>query len=76
VLGLNRAGILSTRQLRKHRRYAIVAIAALALLLPGSDPVTTLLELIPMLALYELSILGTAALERRDRKRMRLKAHP
>lgn len=75
VLGLNRAGILTTRQLRKHRRYAIVAISALALLLPGSDPVTTLLELIPMLALYELSILGTAALERRDR-RMRRQAHP
>jgi sec-independent protein translocase protein TatC len=76
VLGLNRAGILSTRQLRKHRRYAIVAIAALALLLPGSDPVTTLLELIPMLALYELSIFGTAVLERRDRKRTRRHAHP
>jgi sec-independent protein translocase protein TatC len=74
VLGLNRAGILTTRQLRKHRRYAIVAISALALVLPGSDPVTTLLELIPMLALYELSILGTAALEHRDRKRMRLQA--
>jgi sec-independent protein translocase protein TatC len=76
VLGLNRAGILSTRQLRKHRRYAIVAIAALALLLPGSDPVTTLLELIPMLALYELSILSTAALEYRDRQRTRRQAHP
>ena len=76
VLGLNRAGILSTRQLRKHRRHAIVAIAALALLLPGSDPVTTLLELIPMLALYELSILGTAALEHRDRRRTRGQAQP
>jgi sec-independent protein translocase protein TatC len=76
VLGLNRAGILSTRQLRKHRRYAIVAIAALALLLPGSDPVTTLFELIPMLALYEVSILGTAALEHRDRRRIRREAHP
>jgi sec-independent protein translocase protein TatC len=65
VIGLNRMGILSTRQLRKNRRYAIVAIAALALLLPGTDPVTTLLELIPMLALYELSILAAAALERR-----------
>ena len=75
VLGFNRAGILSTRQLRKHRRYAIVAIAALALLLPGSDPVTTLLELIPMLALYELSILSTAVLEHRDRQRTR-RAHP
>jgi sec-independent protein translocase protein TatC len=76
VVGLNRAGILSTRQLRKHRRYAVVAIAALALLLPGSDPVTTLLELIPMLALYEVSILSTAALEHRDRRRARRPAHP
>ena len=46
VIGLNRMGILSTRQLREHRRHAIVAIVALALLLPGTDPVTTLLELI------------------------------
>ena len=76
VLGLNRAGILSTHPLRKHRRYAIVAIAALALLLPGSDPVTTLLELIPMLALYELSVLSTAVLEHRDRQRTRRHAHP
>ncbi|MGO9957824.1 MAG: hypothetical protein ACLP50_17935 [Solirubrobacteraceae bacterium] len=51
-----------------------MAIAALALLLPGSDPVTTLLELIPMLALYELSILGTAVLEHRDQQRVRPQA--
>jgi sec-independent protein translocase protein TatC len=38
VIGLNSAGILSTRQLRRHRRYAIVALAAIALLLPGTDP--------------------------------------
>ena len=38
VIGLNQMGILSTRQLREHRRYAIVAITALALLLPGTDP--------------------------------------
>jgi sec-independent protein translocase protein TatC len=65
VIGLNSAGILSTRQLRKHRRYAIVALAAIALLLPGTDPVTTGLELIPMLALYELSVLATSVLEHR-----------
>jgi sec-independent protein translocase protein TatC len=65
VIGLNSAGILSTRQLRRHRRYAIVALAAIALLLPGTDPVTTALELIPMLVLYELSILATSLLERR-----------
>jgi sec-independent protein translocase protein TatC len=67
VIGLNSAGILSTRQLRKHRRYAIVALAAIALLLPGTDPVTTALELIPMLVLYELSVLATSLLERRRR---------
>jgi len=65
VIGLNRMGIVTTRQLRKHRRYAIVALAAIALLLPGTDPVTTLLELIPMIVLYELSIILAGALERR-----------
>jgi sec-independent protein translocase protein TatC len=65
VIGLNRMGILSTRQLRAHRRHAIVAIVALALLLPGTDPATTLLELIPMLVLFELSIVVASVLERR-----------
>jgi sec-independent protein translocase protein TatC len=65
VIGLNQMGILSTRQLRQNRRYAIVAITALALLLPGTDPVTTLLELIPMLVLFELSIVTVSVLERR-----------
>ena len=65
VIGLTRLGIVNTRQQRKHRRYAIVAIAAIALLLPGTDPVTTLLELIPMIVLYELSIIVAGALERR-----------
>ena len=66
VIGLNRMGILSARQLRQHRRYAIVAIVGLALLLPGTDPVTTLLELVPMLALFELSIIVVTVLERRS----------
>jgi sec-independent protein translocase protein TatC len=66
VIGLNQAGILNTRQLRENRRYAIVAIVALALLLPGTDPVTTLLELIPMLLLFELSIVIATVLERRS----------
>jgi sec-independent protein translocase protein TatC len=65
VIALNRAGVVTTRQLRKHRRYAVVIITALALLLPGTDPVTTGLELAPMLLLYELSIVAAAALERR-----------
>ena len=57
ILALTRLGVITPRQLRKNRRYAIVAIAIVAALLPGVDPVTTLLEMVPMLALYELSIL-------------------
>ena len=65
VIALNRMGILSAHQLRQHRRYAIVVLVGLALLLPGTDPVTTLLELIPMLVLFELSIIAATVLERR-----------
>jgi sec-independent protein translocase protein TatC len=65
VIGLTQARIISTRQLRKNRRYAIVIITALALLLPGTDPVTTGLELVPMLLLYEASIVVAAVFERR-----------
>jgi sec-independent protein translocase protein TatC len=42
-----------------------VALAALAAALPGTDPVTTLLELVPLLALYELSIVMLRMSERR-----------
>jgi hypothetical protein len=64
VSGLTRSGIVSRRPLRDHRRHAIVALVALALLLPGTDVVTTFLELIPMLALYELSVFVAGLFER------------
>ena len=56
LLGLGRAGLLSSTTLRRHRRYAIVGLSVLAALLPGSDPVTTVLEMLPLIALYEGSI--------------------
>jgi sec-independent protein translocase protein TatC len=56
LLALSRAGILSSTTLRRHRRYAIVGLAVLGGVLPGVDPVTTLLETLPLFALYEGSI--------------------
>ena len=56
VVGATRLGLVTPRQLRKGRRYAIVACAAIAALLPG-DFVTLLLETIPLYVLYEVSIL-------------------
>ena len=66
ILALTRLGVITPHQLRKHRRYAIVAIAVAAALLPGVDPVTTLIEMVPMLLLYELSILLAAWSTRHD----------
>jgi sec-independent protein translocase protein TatC len=57
ILAATRLGIVTTRQLRKNRRYALLAIAVVAMLLPGTDPVTMLIAMVPLLVLYELSIL-------------------
>jgi len=64
ILGLNRMGIVTPRQLRKNRRYAILVIAVVAMLLPGVDPVSMLIEMVPMIVLYELSILLAVAFGR------------
>ena len=74
LLGLARAGLVHASWLRRKRRIAIVALAALAAALPGTDPVTTLLELVPLLALYELGILLVAVTERRERRRAAMSA--
>jgi sec-independent protein translocase protein TatC len=57
ILALTRLGIVSVRQLRKNRRYAYFVLAVVAMLLPGTDPVTMLVELAPLIVLYEFSIL-------------------
>jgi sec-independent protein translocase protein TatC len=57
IVALTRLGIVSTDQLRANRRYAYLGIALLAAALPGVDPISMLIEMVPLLVLYELSIL-------------------
>jgi sec-independent protein translocase protein TatC len=57
ILALTRLGVVTIEQLRSNRRYAIVVLAVVAMLLPGTDPITMLIALVPLLVLYELSIL-------------------
>ena len=64
ILGLVRLGITTPEKLRKNRRFAIVACAVLAAVLPTIDPVTMLLEMAPLVVLYELSIVLAAAFGR------------
>lgn len=68
VIALVRLEILSVTQLRENRRYAVLVIAVLAMLLPGTDPITLVLSMIPLLILYEGSILVAAFLDRRALK--------
>ncbi|MDQ3644433.1 MAG: twin-arginine translocase subunit TatC, partial [Actinomycetota bacterium] len=56
VIAAVRLGITTPQKLRKNRRYAILAIAVLAAFLPTIDPITLILEMIPMILLYEGSI--------------------
>ncbi len=56
ILATVRLGIVKVSQLTQNRRYAYLGCAVLAAALPGIDPVSMLLETVPLIALYELSI--------------------
>lgn len=64
ILAVTRLGIVSVAQLRANRRYAYLAISIVAAALPGVDPISMLLEMVPLLVLYELSILLARAFGR------------
>jgi len=65
ILAAVNLGVLTSRTLRRNRRKGYFIVAAAALALPGPDPVTTMLELLPMLALFEGSIWLAVLAERR-----------
>ena len=66
ILALVRLGITTPAKLRKNRRYAILVIAIVAALLPTIDPVTLLLEMVPLILLYEMSILLASSISSAD----------
>jgi sec-independent protein translocase protein TatC len=67
ILGLVRIGVLSSARLRKNRRLGYVIMAAIAVALPGVDPITTTFEMIPLLVLFEGSIWMSMFFEKRWR---------
>ncbi len=55
---LSKLGILTPAFMRKYRRHSIVGIFVLAAVLtPGTDPVSQVLLAVPLLLLYEVSVL-------------------
>jgi sec-independent protein translocase protein TatC len=70
ILGLVRIGIVTAKKLRTSWRIGIVAVTALAVALPGVDPVTTMIELAPLLILYFLTVGVASVFERRWRPKL------
>jgi len=66
MLALVRLDVISTATLRRNRRLGYFIVAVIAVLLPGIDPVTTTFEMVPLIALYELSIWLAVLVERRS----------
>src|SRR5579884_2145944 len=56
IIGLVRLHVLSAATLRRRRRVGYAIVAALAVALPGVDPVTTAIEMVPLFLLFEASI--------------------
>jgi sec-independent protein translocase protein TatC len=56
ILALTRLGIVTPQFLTRNWRYAIVILTVIAVLLPGTDPVSTMIEAVPLYLLYALSI--------------------
>jgi sec-independent protein translocase protein TatC len=64
ILAATRLGITSAEKLRRNRRYAYLICTIVAAALPGVDPVSMLLEALPLVVLFELSILLAKAFGR------------
>jgi sec-independent protein translocase protein TatC len=68
IMAVTRAGLVTPKQLRRNRRYAVLACGLVAAALPG-DAITMLLETLPLYLLFEASVLMASISERRARRR-------
>ena len=76
ILGLVRIGALTANRLRRNRRIGYVLMLAFAIILPTVDPVSLVLEVVPLLVLFELSIWLSVFMERRWERGAEAEAEP
>lgn len=65
ILALVRIRVLSYAKLRRNRRMGYLLMLVFAILLPTVDPVSLLLEVVPLLILFEASIWLSRIMEKR-----------
>jgi sec-independent protein translocase protein TatC len=57
TVAVTRLGIFTPKQIAHNRRYVYLILFVIAMLLPGTDPVTMLIEAAPLLLLFEGSLI-------------------
>ena len=62
---LARVGFINSQYLKKRRKYVIIIIFTVAAVLTPPDPITQIGLGIPLLILYELSILSVRLIEKK-----------
>jgi sec-independent protein translocase protein TatC len=65
ILALVRLRVVTAAQLRRNWRMGVFLVVLVAVLLPTVDPVSLAFEVVPMLALYGLSVLLATVMEKR-----------
>jgi sec-independent protein translocase protein TatC len=65
ILGLVRVKALTSTKLRHNRKIGYMIVCCIGVALPGVDPVTTIMETIPLAILFESSIWLSVAFEKR-----------
>lgn len=67
IVLLTRLGIVNSRTLRKQRRYFIILLFIISAMLTPPDVITQILLAVPLIVLYEISILFAGIAERKDK---------
>jgi len=65
---LARIGVVDSKFLKERRKYVVVIIFTVAALLTPPDPITQIGLAIPLLILYELSIISVNIIEKKNKK--------
>jgi sec-independent protein translocase protein TatC len=76
MLSLTRLEIVDADFFSRNRRYAIFIISVVAAALPGGDPVSMLLIMLPLLLLYEGSIIVARRFGRPPEESFRAEVNP
>ena len=63
---LARIGVVDSKYLKERRKYFVVIIFAAAAILTPPDPITQIGLALPLLLLYELSIITVRLIEKKD----------